>query len=316
MKMDSIREVKNYFLNPASVFSVGVAVPERAFPRSIALGLSTNGRLAVRCYGKRQRSFQEMFVSLISKFAKNEVEVQYLPMIRAFGGEKLVNQGRCRPIKTGWSCGHAKVTAGSVGYLVQLDGDKKNTFILSNCHVIANCGDAKKNDPIVQPGIYDKGSVPNDTVAKLHSFIKINPKHNKVDAAIALLEKGIDFDMTIDGFGKYAGTYGKDLVPGQTVRKLGRTTGNTSGVVSAIQMDNVAVQYGSKLGVCSFDNQIEIHGEGADFSAGGDSGSGVLNPDNQGVGLLFAGGGTGETHRTYANDLRDVLKALKIKTIK
>ncbi len=65
-----------------------------------------------------------------------------------------------------------------------------------------------------------------------------------------------------------------------------------------------------------FDNQIEIEGSGTKtFSDGGDSGSLIFNEDNEGVGLLFAGGDSGGTNGmglTYANPLRTVLDSLKV----
>lgn len=79
-------------------------------------------------------------------------------------------------------------------------------------------------------------------------------------------------------------------------------------------MDNVLIDY--DLGTLRFDQQIEI--EGADdvaFSAGGDSGSLVVDEAGQAVALLFAGGDQGGTNGhglTYANSLPLVLESLKV----
>jgi hypothetical protein len=78
-------------------------------------------------------------------------------------------------------------------------------------------------------------------------------------------------------------------------------------------MDNVLIEY--DLGTLRFDQQIEI--EGADdvaFSAGGDSGSVVVDDTGRAVALLFAGGDQGGENGkglTYANPLRPVLEAMK-----
>jgi cytoskeletal protein CcmA (bactofilin family) len=50
------------------------------------------------------------------------------------------------------------------------------------------------------------------------------------------------------------------------------------------------------FGNLRFDNQIEIEGvvEGKPFSDGGDSGALVIDRDVRAIGLLFAGGESGE----------------------
>lgn len=333
MKLDSIREIKNHFLNPTTSFNIGVARSARPFPKSIALGLSAGGKLAVRCYGVRnQQRVQQAFVEMIMGYTKNEAEVQFLEMPMAYGAmsqkgwwdkiwgrapkEKLENQGRCRPLKIGWSVGHYQITCGSTAARVEYNGSDR--YFLSNSHILALSNDAKINDPILQPGKHDGGSIEKDLVARLAAFVKINKEHNKVDAAIAKLEDGIEFDpSTLGSFGKYAGDGDGELEVGQPIKKFGRTTGATFGVVSALEMDGVRVNYGGGR-VYSFDNQIEVRGtkETPQYSDGGDSGSLCVDNQNKGIGLLFAGGNGGEGHRTYCNDLQDVLKALKIRTVK
>lgn len=339
MKLDSVREIKGHFLQPASTFAVGVATPERKFPSSIALGITYNALkhpvLAVRCYGIRQRVLHTAFVDAISRFAHGEMQVRYLDMPYSYGvvdalpvetngwfdglfrkepPQKRENQERQRPLKIGYSIGHYKITAGTLGCFAKRAGDKKGMYILSNNHVMACSNDAKVGDKIYQPGKHD-GGTDKDTVAKLHSFVRLAKEHNKVDGALALIESGIEFDTSsLAEFGQYGGTSDGELEVGMEVRKYGRTTGATRGKVSAIEMDNVRVNYGS-AGVLAFDNQIEVKGK-QQFSAGGDSGSLVCNSKNQGVGLLFAGGGHGGEHVTYANDLTDVLKGLKCDTVK
>ena len=117
----------------------------------------------------------------------------------------------------------------------------------------------------------------------------------------------------LGGFGNLQGLGPDFLDEGTHVRKVGRTTGETTGLVTAFELDNVVVNY--DLGNLRFDNQIEIEGQGADpFCEGGDSGSLIVNEDNLGVALLFAGGDTGGTNGrglTYANPLRTVLDQLK-----
>jgi hypothetical protein len=103
-----------------------------------------------------------------------------------------------------------------------------------------------------------------------------------------------------------------DLEPDELVEKVGRTTGHTHGRITAVEVDGVAVQYDQ--GVYRFDDQVEISGQGGEFSAGGDSGSVIWRSrDRAPVALLFAGssaGGDGGAGVTFANPLATVLAVL------
>ena len=97
---------------------------------------------------------------------------------------------------------------------------------------------------------------------------------------------------------------------GETVYKVGRTTGATKGRVTAFDLDNVVVNY--DLGNLRFDGQIEIEGTGTKpFSDGGDSGSLIVNSRFEAVALLFAGSDTGGAQwrrPDLANPIHRVLK--------
>lgn len=92
-----------------------------------------------------------------------------------------------RPAPSGISVGHFRITAGTLGTLVDDLGDGK-TCILSNNHVLANENNATPGDPILQPGPYDGGIYPLHQIATLRRFVPINFSggSNRVDAAIAL----------------------------------------------------------------------------------------------------------------------------------
>ncbi len=92
---------------------------------------------------------------------------------------------------------------------------------------------------------------------------------------------------------------------GLRVQKTGRTTGHTTGQISAINA-TINVNFGS-AGTARFINQIVT---GA-MSAGGDSGSLVLDMNNRAVGLLFAG----STSATILNPIAPVLSGLGIKFV-
>jgi len=209
---------------------------------------------------------------------------------------------RIRPAPGGVSIGHYRITAGTLGCLVKDKQD--NVYILSNNHVLANTNKASIGDPIYQPGPYD-GGTSKDTIAKLERWIPlVRNSINNVDAAIAKPIKDSDVSREILGIGFVRGIINPktDLV----VRKSGRTTGVTNGVITAINA-YVRVLYDSFI--LDFDDQIIIGTE--NFSQGGDSGSLILDTKNYAVGLLFAGS---ETH-TVANPIQNVLNSLNLSRI-
>ncbi len=136
---------------------------------------------------------------------------------------------------------------------------------------------------------------------------------NLVDAAVAVLDPGVGTDPGAgDGplSGVWAGADPTEVLGG--VQKIGRTTGVTTGRVTAFEVDAVPVGY--DRGVLTFDDQLEIEGDGGAFSAGGDSGSVIRTSEQRvAVALLFAGSTTGGSNGaglTYANPLATVLRLL------
>lgn len=100
------------------------------------------------------------------------------------GKIKALHKDKHRPIIPGTSVGHNKITAGTLGIVVEKNNDK---FILSNNHVLANENDAAIGDSILQPGPSDGGKE-EDKVAELSEFIPIDfDNENLVDAALAKL---------------------------------------------------------------------------------------------------------------------------------
>jgi hypothetical protein len=189
--------------------------------------------------------------------------------------------------------------------------------MLTNNHVIANENGNSAGDPIVQPGTLDGGAHPADQVGELGRFIRLRPTAtNAVDAAVADLLEGIDYDARqIGTLGSLSGLGNvRALPPRATVYKVGRTTGQTQGRITAFDIDNVRVEY--DLGVLRFDNQIEIEGAGnRAFSDSGDSGSLIVDEQRRAIALLFAGGDEGGSNGqglTYANPIQTVLGALQV----
>jgi hypothetical protein len=222
------------------------------------------------------------------------------------------NTSRVRPAIPGFSIGHLKVTAGTLGCLVTLEGDKKGIYILSNSHVLANEGVARKGDTIIQPGVYDGGASPADAIAKLAAWIPFEFTSvgypNLVDAAIAKVNRAKDVTSVIRKIGvpKAVSTVvRRDM----RVQKTGRTTDYTVGIITDIDY-RLALNYkkpGGGKGRVGLRDQVLC----TRYTAGGDSGSAVLNMDEKVVGLHFAG----SPSTSIFNKIRNVLDLLKIDII-
>jgi hypothetical protein len=336
MRLESVRELKAALAKtvvdplsaPALTRSFGVSAQPMSeaagHHRTVALGISRKGpndfKLAVRLQ-RRELEFSPE-VDRIRKKAKDEVDVRYIGRLskRARAAARRAsavpwNQKRHRPLHIGTSVGHFKITAGTLGCFVKSRADG-STLILSNNHVLANENDAKAGDAILQPGPIDDGTKSRDAIGKLVNFIKLKRVgHNAVDCALASVKDSIRFNYRdLRDVGKLAGVGAAFLDEGTRVAKVGRTTFATEGRVTAFELDNVIVGY--DLGNLRFDNQVEIEGAGEEaFSAGGDSGSLIVDADGRAVALLFAGGDVGGTNGkglTFANPIGAVFDALKV----
>ncbi|MEW1956800.1 hypothetical protein [Kineococcus sp. NPDC059986] len=320
MHIDNARELKARLLSgvvqassletPTGVASVGISV----LPRSGGDGPRYG--LAVRYSGNRGEVLADSARTLAAGAAGDEVDIREIGLVKALSAptepgiwapEAL--QRKVRPLHPGLSIAQQDVTAGTLGGFVTVAGSD-GLYVLSNNHVLANSDQAALDDPVLQPGPYDGGQA-GDRVGRLARAVPLEAGGgNAVDAAIALLEDDLaDVDLTYP-VGRLTGwTEPDDEV---AVEKVGRTTGWTKGRISAIELDDVAVQY--PVGVVSFDGQIEVTGDAGAFSAGGDSGSLVYRPDTrQAVGLLFAGserGGDNGAGLTFCNPIGLVLSAL------
>lgn len=247
---------------------------------------------------------------------------------------------RVRPAPPGVSIGHPKITAGTFGALVK-DAHTKEPLILSNNHILANAsngrdGRATIGDPIFQPGTYDGGKS-EDTIAHLlrfvpvateyqqsscpfsrrtasmgnamlsairpnyrFQFIKATNAPNLVDCAVAKpISPGVITSEILE-LGLIRGV--ADVKLGDTLRKSGRTSGLTTGPVTALAA-TLRIQMHEGVYALFSDQIVATLG-----SQGGDSGSLVVNENNEAVGLLFAG----SDRSTIANRIQNVMSELEI----
>ena len=216
-----------------------------------------------------------------------------------------------RPVPIGVSTGHPDITAGTIGCRV-INGTY--VYALSNNHVYANCNKAAIDDPVLQPGTIDGGVYPDDTIGYLYDYVTIvfGPRgRNTVDAAIALCSTATLGNST-PGLFSYtpSTTIIEEVTLDTSVKKYGRTTGLTKGIVDSVSWTG-RIYYGNG-GFAIFVDQIGIIGtpETPSFSQPGDSGSLIVtnNSSCNPVGLLFAG----NDYYTIANPIGEVLTQLGV----
>lgn len=276
--------------------------------------LTEEGRPAIVVFAKsdRLKIDANMKIEAMAKGALLEAiptTLERVPVIVEVTGEIKALQGGVdptdrfpRPVPIGVSTGHPAITAGTIGCRVLKGG---NVYALSNNHVYADENQAHIGDDIIQPGTFDGGSLPNDKIGDLSDFQTIvfsTSANNVIDAAIALSSTSLLGRATpSNGYGTPRSSTIAASV-NMRVKKYGRTTGQTSARVYAI---NTTVNVGYSTGTARFVNQVAIRGGG--FSAGGDSGSLIVvnggSNDRRPVALLFAGGGS----FTFANPINSVL---------
>jgi len=219
-------------------------------------------------------------------------------------------RAQARPTLCGVSVGHHAITAGTLGCLVRrLDPGDTNIYILSNNHVLANTNDAAQDDEVLEPGPMDGGSLGNP-IGFLTDFepLRFGGLVNVIDAAIARLGNSADVGPRIHTIGAIAAPVNQAALY-QSVRKRGRTTLHTVGVILDLSAD-IRVRYGTR--VASFEDQLMISGVGGPFSDGGDSGSLVVDAVTRSpVALLFAGG----NGSTFATPIQRVLDRFGVEII-
>jgi hypothetical protein len=167
---------------------------------------------------------------------------------------------RWRPAPGGVSVGHYLLQgAGTLGGWVF---DKSGEPLLLSCwHVIANSGNCKKGDPVLQPAVLDGGKCPDDIIAFLDDWVdvemivptqdlndarqklkdllnrKLKVPTNSMDAAVARPISNSVVSTEILGIGTPRGIATEDFGIGERFVNSGRTTGVTKGRINLIDVD-------------------------------------------------------------------------------
>lgn len=311
------------FQGASNIVGVGIGIGE-THPQAGTPALSTDiapGEPALNVYVVELTSIDSVKSVIVESIGASAAGDDSIPMNIIQTGliQAQPNTARVRPAPGGYSVGHYKITAGTIGcYCVGNSAPRNSRLMaLSNNHVLANVNAGVYGDCIIQPGAYDGGKCPTDQIAILERFIPINfaaGASNYVDCATGWTwpdrvrrELAYHSGSGINYFRINATPIAPTL--GMIVGKTGRTTQLTTGRVTAIGVA-VNVNYGGGR-VAHFVDQISIQSINANpFSAGGDSGSSIWtwNSVRNPVALLFAGGGG----VTFANRMTNVLRALDV----
>lgn len=324
----SIKEkYQKELMSKANVVGVGVGYRQQGgiYTDEVALVVFVRTKLPMQ-----QLAYEDVVPSQLDGYGVDVLEVGD---VRPFNDRTIV----WRPAPGGVSIGHYLITAGTFGSVVR-DRNTHELLILSNNHVLANSNYGDVGDSILQPGPYDGGSTMYHVIAHLARFVPIEfsitlptcnlskayvavgnfiarllgSSHrfdvikqqevvNYVDAAVAY---PTDDDIVSDEIleiGTVLGAIPAEL--GMSVHKSGRTTGYTSGFITALHAD-IAVNYGEGR-TAMFSDQILT----GPISMPGDSGSLLVAKDEPyAVGLLFAG----SDDITVYNPIQYVISALEI----
>lgn len=205
-----------------------------------------------------------------------------------------------RPAPGGSSIGHVSVAAGTLGCLVRKRDSSGGNFILSNNHILADHNRAAIGDTIVEPGPVDGGT---SKIARLSDFepLRFDGSANRIDAAIAEVDPTDAASATVTSIGVLpAGTMSAALF--QSVRKSGRTTRHTIGVVMDVSAD-IKIRYGTQI--ASFEDLISVQGLGGPFSDRGDSGSLVVDGVSAKPVALLVGGSAAASFACSIDEVLD-----------
>ena len=196
------------------------------------------------------------------------------------------------------------------------------TVLLTNHHVLYdqffdNSSGVERDVLVGQPGIACSWCCKCNVIGAVKNSARRN--NGNVDCGIAKINSDINHIDEIDGgirilgiapqrADPVSGTMRPALV-GDAVSKTGARTGRTLGRVTRVGVP-VTIRENDKTTLTQFVDQLWIEsadGNNFKFSDHGDSGSVILNSDNEVVGLLFGGLTEHTPYATWANDIYNVV---------
>lgn len=284
---------------------------KRRSPRPrFAIGITPDFKLAIRSPSEKdlERALGAGVGDEVRGMATGGINIKVTGAISA---AHPVDSGSAVGLEIGASVGHYRSTAGTLGFFAKRIADGTFGFV-SNNHVLADCDQGVEGDDILHPAPADNGDRSRNVVANLVAgYPRVDTNGAVVDAAFARIRENVPHDPVHIGPGIELQLVIPPLFQQRDVVKRGRSTGMTSGRISAFALQNLFVDYPSLDKKLIFNRQIEIvSSPDQRFAVPGDSGSLVVNPEGQAVGLLFAANADGSY--AYANPIGDVLSELGV----
>ncbi|KEI00028.1 trypsin-like serine protease (plasmid) [Clostridium botulinum] len=224
---------------------------------------------------------------------------------------QLLNK-KVRPTIGGYSIGpnvtQYHTNTGSIGCLVR---DTHYNYLLSSAHVLSALNRLPVGTSIVQPSLLDM-PIQGDQVGELARYVPLKEEGtfskptNLIDAAIVKVDPTVPTSPEIAFIGRARGVDTAHL--NDAVFKAGRTTEETSGAVTAINVTcTVSILDGTRLKKYLFKNQIMT----SKMSQEGDSGAVLVKANKKIIGLLVASCNSG----TIYNRIQDVLQTLRVNIV-
>lgn len=285
-----LNQVQSDFLSKKNVVAVGLG-------KKWTNGIDSN-KDALLVFVSKKESKDKLSVN---DFIPSEIDGHLIDVVGKSGIFESLNIQRTRPISPGYSCGHLWTTAGTIGGFFE---DRQGDIVaLSNNHVLAASNLGIRGHVMLQPGVYDNKNWNNNIVGNLKFYRPLVGKngvsfdaakwhhiygYNVEDSAIAVISnpEAISYELPNIGL---INDFRYDVKINEIVKKVGRTTQNTTGQVIATNAI-VNVQYNQNI--YNFREQIIT----TNMAQGGDSGSLLIDKNNNVVGLLFAGSDTMTIH--------------------
>lgn len=222
------------------------------------------------------------------------------------------DQNNYRPIKGGiminnYRNGSGSGGSGTMGCLAQLDSDD-SWVLLSNHHVLYG-EKGKDDDDVGQPWVGCSWCCKTNVIGE-----NID-KDDNLDCAIATINDDISIENVIEEIGDIQGNAIASPVSGERVRKRGARTGLTSGTVDFIDPGTQEITIVPN----AVGGPTDDPGGCTNYEAGktvfayyGDSGSVIVNDDNEVIALLYSGNFSTTPTKVFANDIGRVQNELNI----
>ncbi len=229
--------------------------------------------------------------------------------------------------------------SGTIGYFCRkksLFPRRNEVYLLSNSHVFADLRrmNVEAHDFILQPSPGEGG-----TSRSIAELTKLSPLKfdndvsdaNRIDASIAKLFKQQAHKFVLPFIGEIKRFVEKEEAEiGEKAQKFGRTTGYTSGNLFSVSLD-IWIKYDRTGKDAFFADQFLVETDKTNYEKfvdKGDSGSLLIDGENNAVGLIFAGANgkielkdsevkTQIVVNNYgvANPISEVMKKMKIELI-